>query len=56
MNPAWLFGHIRDALRVKIERPRSDIYCSEQTAVLLGVAGLVFLLVLVVHGFWELSK
>ena len=56
MNPAWLFLHIRDVLRVKIDRPRPDIYCSEQAAIVLGVAGLVFLLILVVHGFWELSR
>ena len=46
MNPAWLFLHVLDALRVPSNRPERNIYCSKALAARLGIAATVLAVVL----------
>ena len=46
MNPAWLFYHLLDALRVPSNRPTRNVYCSKALAARFGIAATVLAVVI----------
>ena len=62
MNKGWLLQEIGRAIGSSIRDTFNRQYgpgegmCPGWLAVFLGVAGLAFLAVIVIHGFWSLSQ
>ena len=62
MRPGWLIAEVWRAVGSSVRRTMDrqvgphEGYCPDWLAAFLGTAGLAFLFLVIVNGFWELSR